>query len=1292
MHKTTLIASLLILILAGCGGAEDPMDAAGMVGDGGGVPEGEGGLPPPDPATHTVQVTLHGDGEGAVLSDGDGIACGDGMTACTMEVRRGTELTLRASAIAPSRFAGWSGHGLECMGSEVCTLTVTSNLEIGATFTLREVALMVSTSGDGAGAVRSEPAGIDCGATCSASFPEGSLVRLRVTPEEGSIFAGWSGACAGVDDVCTVRLDASAEVRAELVRRRHTLEVEPTGDGAGTIVSDPAGIDCGTTCSMEVAHGERVTLTATPAPGTAFAGWIGCEASGPTCEVTATEARRIQARFETNRYALTVTTSGAGRGVVRSDPAGIDCGADCAEAFEHGAVVTLTASPDAGSTFEGWSGACSGADATCLVTMSEARTIEARFAVRRWELEVQLAGTGSGRVTSSPAGVDCGSRCGATFEHDARVTLTATDDASSTFAGWGGACTGTSRTCTVAMTEARAVTATFALGERELTVTRVGSGSGAVTSSPAGIDCGTDCTHEFDHGTTVTLTATPDATSTFEGWSGACSGTSPTCTVRVTSPLAVSASFALRPRTLTVTRAGSGNGTVGSSPAGISCGGECAATFDHGTTVTLSATASAADSRFAGWSGACSGSATTCTVSMTEARNVTATFTLLSRTLSVARAGNGAGSVTSSPAGIACGTTCDAAFAHGTLVTLTAAEDVATSTFAGWTGACAGASRSCAVSMTEARSVTATFTLVPRALAVTLAGTGTGSVSSMPAGIACGADCTEDYDHGTMVTLTAAPESATSSFAGWSGACMGATATCTVAMTEARMVTARFDLLSRRLTVGWSGSGAGSVSSMPAGLSCASGSTCGADFPHGTDVVLTAVENGTTSSFGGWTGCASTSGNTCTVSMTAARSVTARFDLLSRRLTVGWSGSGAGSVSSMPAGLSCASGSACGADFPHGTDVVLTAAANGATSSFGGWTGCASTSGNVCTVSMTAARSVTARFDLLSRRLDVRLGGTASGSVASSPGGISCGSTCSASYSHGTSVTLTATPSSGNVTVAWDGACAGVTGNTCTLSMTSDRGVGVIFNPVQRVLRVAREGAGYVRSSPGGIDCGTRCETTFDHGTSVTLTAIPDEGWEFAGWQGACSGEVCTIAMNGDRSALATFRITTRRITVRISGSGSVSAEPAGLTCVRNTCAGDYDYGTRVRLRAEPGTYARFDSWSGATCLEGSQTTATCTVEMTAARDLIAAFAPTHYHLGVSTVSAGTVTGSGISCPSDCSEYYPINTSVSLTARPASGYTFLRWVNAPGCSTSTLCTVRMDQHHSVTAEFQIRIL
>jgi hypothetical protein len=80
------------------------------------------------------------------------------------------------------------------------------------------------------------------------------------------------------------------------------------------------------------------------------------------------------------------------------------------------------------------------------------------------------------------------------------------------------------------------------------------------------------------------------------------------------------------PQTLTVSKAGAGQGTVTSNPSGISCGADCTQDYAYNTSVVLTA-APAVGFTFGGWTGGgCSGTALTCTVSMTAARNVTATF------------------------------------------------------------------------------------------------------------------------------------------------------------------------------------------------------------------------------------------------------------------------------------------------------------------------------------------------------------------------------------------------------------------------------------------------------------------------------------------------------------------------------------------------------------------------------------------------------------------------------------------------------------------------------------------
>ena len=240
-----------------------------------------------------------------------------------------------------------------------------------------------------------------------------------------------------------------------------------------------------------------------------------------------------------------------------------------------------------------------------------------------FNLTVSTAGTGVGSVTSAPAGISCPTTCSASYSSGTPVTLTPTAGVNSAFTGWSGDCTGTGP-CTVTMSAARSVTATFASTQRTLTVSRTGTGTGTVTSSPSGISCGPTCTATYTNGTLVTLTPTAGANSAFTGWVGCDSTSGNTCSVAMGADRAVTANFASTQRVLSVSRTGTGTGTVTSSPAGINCGPTCSATYADGTGVTLTPAADA-NSTFAGWSGACTGTGP-CSLTMDGDKSVTATF------------------------------------------------------------------------------------------------------------------------------------------------------------------------------------------------------------------------------------------------------------------------------------------------------------------------------------------------------------------------------------------------------------------------------------------------------------------------------------------------------------------------------------------------------------------------------------------------------------------------------------------------------------------------------------------
>ncbi|MEM7030592.1 MAG: choice-of-anchor Q domain-containing protein [Chloroflexota bacterium] len=487
--------------------------------------------------------------------------------------------------------------------------------------------------------------------------------------------------------------------------------------------------------------------------------------------------------YDGPRYILSVQQGGTGSGIVNSLDGGIGCGVACSKNYVATTIITLTATADFGSTFTGWSGSCTGMG-DCQLALNQAESVTATFTLNTYPLTVTNTGTGGGAVTSDPAAIDCGSTCSDSFDHGTVVTLTATADVGSTFSGWSGDCTGTID-CQITLDQAKSVTATFTLNIYDLTVTKSGSGDGTVASSPSGIDCGTDCSETLDHGSVMTLTATAESGSVFIGWEGLCSGIG-SCQVMMDQAQQVTATFSLAINTITAAKDGNGNGTILSDPDGINCGSDCSESYDLNTVITLTAIAES-DSVFIGWQGDCTGT-DVCQITMNDTRQVTATFQLISYTLTVNKTGEGNGTVSSVPDGIDCGSDCSASFDYNSVVTLTTAADTGSS-FTGWLGACSGTA-ACQVTLDQAQAVTATFALQSLTLTVTIAGDGGGTVSSDPIGIDCGNTCEQTFTYNSVVTLTATPD-ASSIFSTWGGGCSG-TGLCLITMTESYTLTATF--------------------------------------------------------------------------------------------------------------------------------------------------------------------------------------------------------------------------------------------------------------------------------------------------------------------------------------------------------------------------------------------------------------------------------------------------------------------------------------------------------------------
>ncbi len=232
------------------------------------------------------------------------------------------------------------------------------------------------------------------------------------------------------------------------------------------------------------------------------------------------------------RFPLAIAKSGSGTGIVTSSPDGIFCGPACnydLERFAENSIVTLFSQPSPDSTFSGWSGGCSGTG-PCQITMDNPKDVIATYTNGlSMEYLLLVNKNGTGTVSSIPAGIDCETGCDTAvskFPAGTQIELTAIAPVGQTFSGWSGACSGQDN-CQLTINSDTHLTATFTAAKHTLTLNKIGSGKGIITSSNGSIKCGESCTNlssEYSHNSQLSLSASPLPGSTFSGWIGACTG------------------------------------------------------------------------------------------------------------------------------------------------------------------------------------------------------------------------------------------------------------------------------------------------------------------------------------------------------------------------------------------------------------------------------------------------------------------------------------------------------------------------------------------------------------------------------------------------------------------------------------------------------------------------------------------------------------------------------------------------------------------------------------------------
>jgi len=499
-------------------------------------------------------------------------------------------------------------------------------------------------------------------------------------------------------------------------------------------------------------------------------------------------------------------------------------------------------------------------------------------------------------------------------------------------------------------------------------------------------------------------------------------------------------------------------------------------------------------------------------------------------------------------------------YVSGEVVTLTANQATGWS-LVRWEGSASGSEPTTTLTVDGNESVTAVFARSHYTVttnAVDGAGQpapGSQVQSSAPANAA-------GYVFGEQVTLTAVAAPGWN-FQGWSGSASGNTTPTTITVDGNETVTATFS--QERYTVNASAvDGAGQPA--PGSQVQLSAPANAAGYVFGEQVTLTAVA-ATGWRFVGWGGSASGSAATTTITVDGNETVTATFARNFYTVTtqaVDSQGQPAGASAVQLSAPTNASGYVLG-------EVVTVTAVAAPGWNFQGWNGSASGTAATTTITVNGNETVTATFAQEHYTVQVTVvdetGATANAAtVAITPPANAAG------YVHGEAVTITLTPLDDWIFGSWSG---GITSdsNPLTFTVTGNTTLRATFakNKVKLTTQVDPAAGGTITPASGSF---------FSKDEVVTVTAVPNPGWQFTGWAGALSGTTnpASLTMNTNKTVRASFTQLFYTLEVEVGGLAGGDGGFADISAPADTAG--YVFGEEVTLTATANSGYRFTGWS----------------------------------------------------------------------------------------------------------------